>query len=78
MIKSGKTATGAKPGLTFQPVKNNIIMVVVTYDTVFYFSPHLNPLPQWRRGESPFSPLVSTHRVTGWDEGIFTYAKLST
>jgi len=20
--------------------------------------------------ESPFSPLVSTHRVTGWDEGI--------
>ncbi len=29
------------------------------------------------RRKSPFSPLGSTHSVTGWDEGIYTYAKLS-
>ncbi len=33
--------------------------------------------PPWRRGGTPFSHLVSTHRVTGWDEGIYTYSKLS-
>jgi len=32
--------------------------------------------PPSRRGGSPFSPLGSTHSVTGWDEGINTYAKL--
>jgi len=32
--------------------------------------PTLGPASRW-------SPLGSTHSVTGWDEGINTYAKLS-
>ena len=41
-----------------------------TTDENVLIPPHLNPLLQWRRGENPFSPLASTRRETGWDEGI--------
>jgi len=40
---------------------------------VLKIPPHLKSSPG--RGGNPFSPLVSTHRVTGWDEGIHTYAE---